>query len=41
MPKTGIEYPYLRERPKFKDYHKEFEACTSYNVRFLNLITFQ
>jgi len=32
LPRTGIEQPFMRDRPKFKDTHKEFEATHQMNV---------
>ena len=37
LPKTGIEYPYMRDRPKFINNHKDFEPCYSYNVNIFFL----
>lgn len=35
---TGIEYPFMKERPKFKEITKEFEPIHCMNVTFLQLI---
>jgi hypothetical protein len=32
LPRTGIEQPFMRDRPKFKETHKEFEATYQVNV---------
>lgn len=32
MPRTGIEYPFLKERREFLSAHKEFELLSEYNT---------
>lgn len=32
LAKTGIEYPYMKDRPRFKEDHKEFEPIHCMNV---------
>lgn len=36
LPRTGIEYPFMKERPRFKEDNKEFEPihCMSVRVYF-------
>lgn len=40
LPKTGIEYIYSKERPRFKEEHREFEPvhCMNVSIIILNLI---
>lgn len=33
LPKTGIEQPMLRERPRFKETCREFEPVHQFNVQ--------
>jgi len=40
MPKTGIEQPFMKERPRFKETHKEFEPIHCMNVRLV-IISFK
>jgi len=37
LPRTGIEQPFMRDRPRFKETHKEFEPTNHVNVRLLSL----
>jgi hypothetical protein len=32
LPRTGIEQPFMRDRPRFKETHKEFEPTNQVNV---------
>lgn len=32
MPRTGIEYPFMKERRIFNRNHKEFELLSEYSV---------
>ena len=32
LPRTGIEQPFLRDRPRFKDVCKDFEPIHQYNT---------
>ena len=38
MPRTGIEQPFMRDRPRFKETHKEFEPTHTMNVRKINFL---
>jgi hypothetical protein len=33
LPRTGIEQPFMKDRPRFKETHKEFEPTHTMNVR--------
>lgn len=37
IPKSGIEQPFMRDRPRFKENHKEFEPIHCMNVRIFLL----
>lgn len=32
LPRTGIEHPYMKQRPKFNENHREFEPIHCMNV---------
>jgi len=32
LPRTGIEQPFMKDRPRFKEDHKEFEPIQEMNV---------
>ena len=32
LPKTGIEHPFMAERPRFKELCREFEPVHQFNV---------
>jgi hypothetical protein len=38
LPRTGIEQPFMRDRPRFKETHKEFEPTHTMNVRKINCL---
>ncbi len=38
LPRTGIEQPFMRDRPRFKETHKEFESINTLNVSYFRNI---